>query len=365
MSDVVNPVLQEWVMCLNWKEQTGLISAIRGYDGVYKVSSKSGDILKRITKMIRFLVIKNADKNTKFMSDEIISIESLKDYMDDILLNVDTHFIEHMLKAIKIIKDKHPSNYVRLFYKNLYDEITSLIEIYDRKIELETDKFFHVKTDNALESIPDTVESLNDKTDKCPAEKIKDTNTTDDKASTDYINRWTDSNPLDVSSDKRNKTENLDNLIASKIKSDIVGDIDDLGKILDRTCLPHDSDEYINIEKLNIALVQFIEGKSNEILGATFHTFLKRDIFREADSRCYSSVRYSLAVYNNDTDEYLWVSKDKEFGNAMNQCINVIKKYTDIKHHSLISKIHDVVSYWKNTPVAEEDHKREIQNDRA
>lgn len=126
MSDVINPVLQEWVMCLNWKEQTGLISAIRGVDGV-DLDEEVNDRCKCITKMIRFLVLNNADSKTKFMTDDVIDTDSMvyklrMIYEDITLSNISIHWFDHILLAIKIIMKKHPNAYIRMYWLTVYLE---------------------------------------------------------------------------------------------------------------------------------------------------------------------------------------------------------------------------------------------------
>ncbi len=163
MSSVINSVLQEWVMCLNWKEQTGLISAIRGVDGV-DLDEEVNDRCKCITKMIRFLVLNNADSKIKFMTDDVIDTDSmvykLKMIYEDITLsNISIHWFDHILLAIKIIMKKHPNAYIRMYWLTVYlDYKTAPISTVEQVILEET------ITDDNITEIKDII-SVIDSTD--------------------------------------------------------------------------------------------------------------------------------------------------------------------------------------------------------
>lgn len=354
MSDKNTSVLQEWVtnQC-SWKEQTGLISAIRGMDSdtmdgipLYVVEEA-----KNITKMIRYLVLNNADNKTGFMSNKIVSsttiVKTLSyDVCGDVLSK---HWVGHILMAFKTISLKHPNIYTKKYYKDVLDEIATHIMMVDSEnnkkdidttvSKNETSKDHKVATekDKPLDVVEfKGCDNLDDKTDDCLPEKINN-------------------KPVAKCDD----SENLDNYTAPKLKdsfigisASLIGNIIDLNKILVKTCLLPDSADYINIEKLNIALVQSSENGINEWSKNTIHTFLKRDIFKSSDS-ISNTIKYSLAIYNIDSNECLWVSNTKEYTNAINQCIDIIRTYDDKKYLSLINKIHDVVLYWKYEPATE------------
>lgn len=124
MNKTINPVLQDWVMTLNWKEQTGLISAIRGVDiNDNEVIEKE---CKSITRMIRFLVLNNADSKTNFMTDEVLApsdiVNKLEYLYDQISLgNLPLHWSSHIFGALKIIIEKHPNKYIRLYWHTAKD----------------------------------------------------------------------------------------------------------------------------------------------------------------------------------------------------------------------------------------------------
>lgn len=125
-------VLQPWVEKLSWKEQTGLISAIRGVDDT---DANGYEDLKKITKMLRYLILNNADNSTQFMTDQIMEADFLKS-----VLNIEAsyvknskyaegHWYSHILMAIKIIMHKHPNPYTKKYW---YD-IHSKLEVQDYK----------------------------------------------------------------------------------------------------------------------------------------------------------------------------------------------------------------------------------------
>lgn len=133
MSDIINPVLQEWVMTLKWKDQTGLISAIRGIDmiGIDPTDIEVSNKCKSITKMIRFLVLNNADSRTNFMTDKVIILDKLVDNLlylhKQVSLGIlSNHWFDHILLAIKSIRAFHPNPYTRLYWDTVYTKYNTV-----------------------------------------------------------------------------------------------------------------------------------------------------------------------------------------------------------------------------------------------
>lgn len=126
MGNIINSVLQEWVMELGWLEQTGLISAIRGLDGC-DIDKELDRSCKKITRMIRFLVLNNANIRTGFMTDRVMEINKVVDILNTINDQViqgliSLHWFDHIFMAIKIIIDKHPNPYIRIYWHTVYDK---------------------------------------------------------------------------------------------------------------------------------------------------------------------------------------------------------------------------------------------------
>ena len=133
MSDIINPVLQEWVMTLKWKDQTGLISAIRGIDmiGIDPTEIEVSNKCKSITKMIRFLVLNNADSRTNFMTDKVIILDKLVDNLlylhKQVSLGIlSNHWFDHILLAIKSIRAFHPNPYTRMYWDTVYTKYNTV-----------------------------------------------------------------------------------------------------------------------------------------------------------------------------------------------------------------------------------------------
>lgn len=194
MSDMINPVIQEWVMTLKWKAQTGLISAIRGVDMI-DVDPTDIDInskCKTITKMIRYLVLNNADSRTNFMTDIIPTIEELVDVLNEIreqvsLGVVSNHWFNHIFLAIKIIMDKHPNAYTRMYWLTVYTKYnTSPLGI--REVTLEE----NINTDSSINEIKDILSVIEGDSGLVEITnngliKESDTISYGDKLATDYI----------------------------------------------------------------------------------------------------------------------------------------------------------------------------------
>lgn len=66
------PVIKPWVCSLSWKEQTVLLSALRGCDGVGK-----NDISKKIIRRVRNTVLHNAGPDGSEFMDCDISDEEI------------------------------------------------------------------------------------------------------------------------------------------------------------------------------------------------------------------------------------------------------------------------------------------------
>ena len=160
MGNIINPVLQDWVMSLDWKEQTGLISAIRGVDiSDYELLEKE---CKSITKMIRFLVLNNADSKTSFMTDEVLSptdiVSKLEYLYNQVTLgNLPLHWSSHIFDAISIIIKKHPSKYIRMYWSTTRDiyRVNTL-----NKIEKEVDVIDNTIGESLVSELENAVDDV-------------------------------------------------------------------------------------------------------------------------------------------------------------------------------------------------------------
>lgn len=115
--NVKSPVLQDWVLSLSWKAQTCLISAIRGLDATDGLSDEIINDAKKITRMIRFAVLNNADKSTGFMTNEADDIDSTRLIINGLSNGVvSEHWYDHMYKALDIISKNHPHGYIKSYW---------------------------------------------------------------------------------------------------------------------------------------------------------------------------------------------------------------------------------------------------------
>lgn len=112
-------VMKEWTYKLSWKEQTVLISALRGCDGVGK-----HDISKKIVRRIRSAVLNNAGtKECEFMHSEITEQE-IKDFSK----NIDAypiHFLLHIIHASEVIGYCCSIEKEKQFFREFYNIMVS------------------------------------------------------------------------------------------------------------------------------------------------------------------------------------------------------------------------------------------------
>jgi hypothetical protein len=107
---VVKPksVLQPWVSECTLKEQTTLLSVIRGNDNEC-VSAKN------ITKMLRYIILVNADKSTTFMDDKILPVGKVVNYLKNQYAD-NPHWVEHVVYASFVIGKSCDNPYARRYW---------------------------------------------------------------------------------------------------------------------------------------------------------------------------------------------------------------------------------------------------------
>lgn len=118
-------VVQTWMNRLTWKQQTVVLAALRGCDGVSK-----DDISKTVHRYLRAVILENAGTaNTPFMKssvgeyfdDQIYSerFQMVKNFRRDID-RYPTHYILHFMHAAEIIGYNHPIPNVARFWRETY-----------------------------------------------------------------------------------------------------------------------------------------------------------------------------------------------------------------------------------------------------
>jgi hypothetical protein len=109
-------VLQDWVCDLPFKQQTMLLSAIRGCDAAHKI-----DMTKPFIKKFRGAVLKNADESSPFMQMEIS--DEQRDKFCEALDPYPFHWVTHFMFASQIIGYKHPDFIIRNWWYDLYTDM--------------------------------------------------------------------------------------------------------------------------------------------------------------------------------------------------------------------------------------------------
>lgn len=116
-------VVQSWLSDCSLKQQTVLLSALRGCDGRGK-----NDPSKKFTKWLRTSILLNADPKTTFYGPPVELNEENQAIIDDFFVDCSrgsldeypTHWFLHMLQAAEIIGYKCPYPQVAAFWIYYY-----------------------------------------------------------------------------------------------------------------------------------------------------------------------------------------------------------------------------------------------------
>lgn len=100
-----NCVMKKWVQELTWKEQSAILTAIRGSDERYIPE------LRSLVRWLRKQTLYNADVDGTFLM--IIGMASVKD-LKPVLEYVTIHFASHLFHAFEIVGYKHPEEVERI-----------------------------------------------------------------------------------------------------------------------------------------------------------------------------------------------------------------------------------------------------------
>lgn len=116
-------VLQEWMFDLSLKQQTVVLTGLRGCDGSGKYAS-----CKPFVKKLRSVVLKNASNlaNTKFMYNEI-SDEDVETMEWD---EYPMHFVSHLMHAVEIVGYHHPDPEIQGWFYRLYLSMVDKFHLY-------------------------------------------------------------------------------------------------------------------------------------------------------------------------------------------------------------------------------------------
>lgn len=93
--------MQKWVQKLTWKEQSSILTAIRGSDALYNENVRS------LVRWLRRVTLKDADVNGNFVHfGKLPTEKDLKPSLEYMTV----HFVSHLMHALEIIGYKSKSD---------------------------------------------------------------------------------------------------------------------------------------------------------------------------------------------------------------------------------------------------------------
>jgi hypothetical protein len=113
MTENMKCVLQDWVLECSFKEQTVLMTALRGCDVVKK------DIGKPLVRIMRFVILKNADSSTGFGTFDLITPTQIDEFSSQIGL-YPVHWLQHFMHGCEIIGYRHTDADTAYSFQQLY-----------------------------------------------------------------------------------------------------------------------------------------------------------------------------------------------------------------------------------------------------
>lgn len=118
-------VVQKWLSNdnISWKQQTVVLSSLRGCDGQSKY-----DISKKFTRKLRNVILHNAaTETTSFMRDEM-TLEDVREFAED-CDKYPIHFVMHLCHACEVIGFKHPNEEIQTWFHNAYLTIVDALHL--------------------------------------------------------------------------------------------------------------------------------------------------------------------------------------------------------------------------------------------
>jgi hypothetical protein len=126
-------VLKDWVFGLPYRQQSVLLSALRGCD-----TARKDDPSKFVTRALRTLLLNNADPSNTFMvGDGVPDADYVKTFLWD-LDSYPMHFVAHIMHAAEIVGYKHPeerdplkyeSENVKKWWANFYLDLVKALHL--------------------------------------------------------------------------------------------------------------------------------------------------------------------------------------------------------------------------------------------
>lgn len=110
--------MQKWTHDLTWKEQSALLTAIRGSDEVFN------EDVRALVRWIRRVVLYDADVKGKFVHNgRILPREKVKPTFEYMTV----HFVTHIMHALEIIGYKHPGFIISKQAEECYKTICEVL----------------------------------------------------------------------------------------------------------------------------------------------------------------------------------------------------------------------------------------------
>lgn len=125
-------VVQDWVSQCTLKQQTVLLSAIRGCDGIAKE-----DPSKKFTRALRSVVLHNASPDDGVFMQNSITSEAIEEFTGD-LDRYPLHWVTHFTHATEIIGYKHPIRKVQLNWLAVYHRLVTALH-FQPEVEADLD----------------------------------------------------------------------------------------------------------------------------------------------------------------------------------------------------------------------------------
>jgi len=111
-----NYVLQKWMGEIPLKQQSVLLSSLRGPDNAYLPN------IKKVTKWIRSIAQKNADPSREYMRTETLpKFEELERELNFCTV----HYAVHLMWALEIIGYGHPDKKLAIIASDYYKELST------------------------------------------------------------------------------------------------------------------------------------------------------------------------------------------------------------------------------------------------
>ncbi len=123
-------VVKEWLTSdnISWKQQTVVLSALRGCDGQSKY-----DLSKKLTRQLRSAILYNAGANDTTFMRNTMTLEEVRKLAED-SDKYPIHYYMHALHSCEIIGFKHPDKETREWFNGAY-----LIMVDALHLKLETE----------------------------------------------------------------------------------------------------------------------------------------------------------------------------------------------------------------------------------